>query len=105
MLYPQNGDRIVTTDSVMSLHTMYKIILRRHSFNCIASLSLHKEWKDLDNNADMRVNTNYNHAISDKKLVNFGPVTQEFTTKVCASAMKPKARRVDTWLFCESAPF
>jgi len=68
MLYPQNGDRIVTTDSVMSLHTMYKIILRRHSFNCIASLSLHKEWKDLDNNADMRVNTNYNHAISDKKI-------------------------------------
>jgi len=23
VLYPQNGDRIVTTDSVTSLHTMY----------------------------------------------------------------------------------
>jgi len=31
MLYPQNGDRIVTIDTVASLHPIYTVSVEKHS--------------------------------------------------------------------------
>ena len=33
MFYPQNGDRVVTTDSVTSLHPMYKTLNNNNNNN------------------------------------------------------------------------